>query len=106
MANTKHTAERFWALQPEIHPPPRNRNKRGGVEAESHQAGMEALLTNSSTSEKNSNFLVIDCGATHHIFNTKGIFIEFTSTKNKKIHTSDPLNNLISRGCVSQPWQL
>ncbi|MBW0486528.1 hypothetical protein O181_026243 [Austropuccinia psidii MF-1] len=39
--NMTHTAKKCWALHPELRPPPRNKQRRGGGEAKYHKTGME-----------------------------------------------------------------
>ncbi|MBW0498455.1 hypothetical protein O181_038170 [Austropuccinia psidii MF-1] len=42
--------------------------------------------------------LLIDCGATHHMFSDKSIFTELIFTPEEKIATSDPRRNLTCKG--------
>ncbi|MBW0538230.1 hypothetical protein O181_077945 [Austropuccinia psidii MF-1] len=58
---------------------------------------MEALLSNVAPNQTKPHSLVIDCGATHHMFRDKSIFTEISSFSNK-ISTSDPESSLICRG--------
>ncbi|MBW0476331.1 hypothetical protein O181_016046 [Austropuccinia psidii MF-1] len=58
---------------------------------------MEALHSNVEPNQIESHSLVIDCGATHHMFCDKSIFTERSPFSNK-ISTSDPESDLICRG--------
>ncbi|MBW0501420.1 hypothetical protein O181_041135 [Austropuccinia psidii MF-1] len=59
---------------PGLRPPPRNKNKKKSSESETRQTGLEALSTHQKPSSSSSSTLVIDCGATHHMFSDKSIF--------------------------------
>ncbi|MBW0542269.1 hypothetical protein O181_081984 [Austropuccinia psidii MF-1] len=96
--NTTHKPENCWAKHPELCPPPRNKNKRKSSEAETHQTGLEALLTYQRSSFSSASTLVIDCGATHHMFSDKSIFTELILTPEEKISTSDPRSKLTCKG--------
>ncbi|MBW0489464.1 hypothetical protein O181_029179 [Austropuccinia psidii MF-1] len=95
--NTTHTTEKCWALHPELRPPPQNKPRKGGEEAESHQTGMEALLTDASIIKDIGNILVIDCGTTHHMFNDESIFTKFMP-ENQIIRTRNPTSHLVLKG--------
>ncbi|MBW0549089.1 hypothetical protein O181_088804 [Austropuccinia psidii MF-1] len=97
--NTTHKPESCWAEHPELRPPPRNKSKKRTNDAETHQTGLEALFTTKHNKTPNTPLsLVIDCGATHHMFNNKEIFTELASNHNEVIATSDPSSNLICEG--------
>ncbi|MBW0548922.1 hypothetical protein O181_088637 [Austropuccinia psidii MF-1] len=66
-----------------------------------HQTGMEALLTNVKTPLLNKSSLVIDCGATHHMFHNKEVFMKLDLSLNRKITTSDPNSNLVCKSHVT-----
>ncbi|MBW0473102.1 hypothetical protein O181_012817 [Austropuccinia psidii MF-1] len=95
---TTHKAKTCWAEPPELRPPPRNKNKNKNHDAESHQTGLEALLTENSFSSNKVNTLVIDCGAKHHMFNCKSVFTNFESSPESSIKTSDPSSNSTCKG--------
>ncbi|MBW0495078.1 hypothetical protein O181_034793 [Austropuccinia psidii MF-1] len=78
--NTTHKPENIWAGNPELHPPSRNKKQFFFSEAKTHQTGLEALLTHQKPSFCSSSTLVIDCGATHHMFSDKSIFTELIFT--------------------------
>ncbi|MBW0477124.1 hypothetical protein O181_016839 [Austropuccinia psidii MF-1] len=59
---------------------------------------MTALFTSKTLNSDTSNTLVIDCGATHHMFNSKELFSNFVKTEKLLISTSDPKSNLFATG--------
>ncbi|MBW0477424.1 hypothetical protein O181_017139 [Austropuccinia psidii MF-1] len=58
---------------------------------------MEALFTTAWNTLNSPFSLFIDCGATHHMFNNRSLFTNFTE-RSKRISTSNPLSNLICKG--------
>ncbi|MBW0576851.1 hypothetical protein O181_116566 [Austropuccinia psidii MF-1] len=96
--NTTHKAENCWAEHPELCPPPCNQSKKKASEAETHQTGLEALLSNADNTTLTLFSLVIDCGATHHMFNNRSLFSNFTESSDKSISTSNPSSSLICKG--------
>ncbi|MBW0482496.1 hypothetical protein O181_022211 [Austropuccinia psidii MF-1] len=96
--NTTHKTENCWAEYPELRPPPRNKNKKKTSEAETRQTSLEALLTHQKLPSSSSSTLVIDCGATHHMFSDKSIFTKLILTPEEKIATSNPRSNLTCKG--------
>ncbi|MBW0473460.1 hypothetical protein O181_013175 [Austropuccinia psidii MF-1] len=64
--NITHKAENCWAEHRELCPLPCNQFKKKASEAETHQTGLEALLSDANNTTLTSFSLVIDCGATHN----------------------------------------
>ncbi|MBW0490979.1 hypothetical protein O181_030694 [Austropuccinia psidii MF-1] len=95
--NTTHKAENCWAEHPELRPPPRNRYKRKTSEGETNQTGMEALFTAACSPSTSPFSLVINRGATHHMFNNRSLFSNFYE-RSGSISTSNPSSNLICKG--------
>ncbi|MBW0550199.1 hypothetical protein O181_089914 [Austropuccinia psidii MF-1] len=99
--NTTHKESSCWVEHPELRPPS-NKNKKKfnkqEKEAETHQTGMTALFSSKATTLNTVNILVVDCGATHHMFNNKSLFLNLVETPKFKIATSDPTSNLFSVG--------
>ncbi|MBW0540859.1 hypothetical protein O181_080574 [Austropuccinia psidii MF-1] len=99
--NTTHKEESCWVLHPELRPPS-NRNKkkfnRQENDAETHQTGMSALFTSKALHSNTTNTLVVDCGATHHMFHNKELFTDFVETDKLNISTSDPGSTLFATG--------
>ncbi|MBW0488997.1 hypothetical protein O181_028712 [Austropuccinia psidii MF-1] len=96
--NTTHKPENCWAEHTELCPPPRNKNKKKTSESETRQTGFEALLIHQYSPPNSSSSLVIDCGATHHMFSDKKLFTEFVQTPEERIATSDPRSSLTCKG--------
>ncbi|MBW0552703.1 hypothetical protein O181_092418 [Austropuccinia psidii MF-1] len=96
--NTTHKPENCWAEHPKLRLPPRNINKKKSSKAKTHQTGFEALLSHQHSSPSSSSSLVIDCGATHHMFSDKKLFTELVQTPEEKISTSDPRSSLTCKG--------
>ncbi|MBW0537044.1 hypothetical protein O181_076759 [Austropuccinia psidii MF-1] len=59
---------------------------------------MTALFTSRTLNSDKSNTLVIDCGATHHMFSSKELFSNFVKTEKLLISTSDLKRNLFATG--------
>ncbi|MBW0515081.1 hypothetical protein O181_054796 [Austropuccinia psidii MF-1] len=77
--NTTHKAKNFWAEHPELCPPP-------------------PLLSDADNTTLTSFSLAIDCGETHHMFNNRSLFSNFTESSGESISTSDPSSSLICKG--------
>ncbi|MBW0462469.1 hypothetical protein O181_002184 [Austropuccinia psidii MF-1] len=99
--NTTHKESSCWVEHPELRPPlnkSKKKQNREESDAETHQTGMTALFTSKTACLKDRNSLVIDCGATHHMFNNKALFYDLIDTPKFRITTSDPTSNLFSIG--------
>ncbi|MBW0487212.1 hypothetical protein O181_026927 [Austropuccinia psidii MF-1] len=59
---------------------------------------MSSLFTSKTPSLYKAKTLVVDCGATHHMFNNKELFLNFVETEKFHISTSNPTSNLVSTG--------
>ncbi|MBW0538151.1 hypothetical protein O181_077866 [Austropuccinia psidii MF-1] len=95
---TTHKAENCWAEHPELCPPPHNQSKKKASEAETHQTSLEALLSDANNTTLTLFSLVIDCGETHHMFNNRSLFSNFTESSDESISTSNPSSSLICKG--------
>ncbi|MBW0512781.1 hypothetical protein O181_052496 [Austropuccinia psidii MF-1] len=99
--NTTHKESSCWVEHPELRPPSNRGRKKFSKQdnkAETHQTGASALLTAKMVNSTDENSLVVDCGATHHMFNDKRLFTNFIKTEELKIATSNPTSSLISTG--------
>ncbi|MBW0466267.1 hypothetical protein O181_005982 [Austropuccinia psidii MF-1] len=92
---TTHSKNECYAENPHLRPPRRN-NKRKN-QALAHLSTAQALITRNKL-EINSQELIIDCGATHHMFNSPRYFTSFTQTPEIKISTGDSSSTLVSVG--------
>ncbi|MBW0534709.1 hypothetical protein O181_074424 [Austropuccinia psidii MF-1] len=96
--NTTHKPENCWAEHPELRPN-QKKNKRKSADPETHQTGLEALFTSKEiTTTTPLSSLVIDCGATHHMFHDRNLFKNLVLCPDEKIATSDPSSNLLCKG--------
>ncbi|MBW0551788.1 hypothetical protein O181_091503 [Austropuccinia psidii MF-1] len=89
--STSHTKNKCWAENPHLKPI-RKDKKRRKLEANSNLA--KALITSVTTVPEDQ--LILDCGATHHMFNSRKFFLSL----------SDPTNwqyQQLPKGCRS--WE-
>ncbi|MBW0460973.1 hypothetical protein O181_000688, partial [Austropuccinia psidii MF-1] len=99
--NTTYKESSCWVEHPELCPPSnrgRKKYSKQDSEAKLHQKGASALLKTKTLNTIEENSLVVNCGATHHMFNNKKLFANFIQTKELKIATSNPTSSLISTG--------
>ncbi|MBW0491793.1 hypothetical protein O181_031508, partial [Austropuccinia psidii MF-1] len=92
---TTHSKNECYAKNPHLRPPRRN-NKRKN-QASAHLSTAQALITRNQL-EINSQELIIDCGATHHMFNSPRYFTSFTQTPKINVSTGDSASTLVSVG--------
>ncbi|MBW0552214.1 hypothetical protein O181_091929 [Austropuccinia psidii MF-1] len=82
---TTHRKEDCYAENPHLRPSKRsNKRKIRGSPAASH-----ALITSTVSQSNSSNQIVIDCGATHHMFYSKDVFCSFSNVAKFSIATGD-----------------
>ncbi|MBW0509994.1 hypothetical protein O181_049709 [Austropuccinia psidii MF-1] len=62
-----------------------------------HLSSAEALATFASKPSSHQR-LVVDCGATHHMFNNDKFFTELSVSDNLKVAKGDPHSLLLSEG--------
>ncbi|MBW0570349.1 hypothetical protein O181_110064 [Austropuccinia psidii MF-1] len=99
--NMTHKESSFWVEHLELQPPSNcNRKKfnRKDNDAEMHQTGMSAPLTSKELIPDITNTLVVNCGATHHMFNNKELLSNFFETEKLNISTSNPGIDLSATG--------
>ncbi|MBW0537117.1 hypothetical protein O181_076832 [Austropuccinia psidii MF-1] len=92
---TTHSKNECYAENPHLRPP--RRNNKGKNQASAHLSTAQALITRNQL-EINSQELIVDCGATHHMFNSPRYFTSFTQTPEINISTGDSASTLISVG--------
>ncbi|MBW0546646.1 hypothetical protein O181_086361 [Austropuccinia psidii MF-1] len=75
---TTHTKEEFFAEDPHLRPTHHvNKRKTCSYQNPSaHLSTAQALVTGEIFDERPEE-LIIDCGATHHMFNSRGLFSSF-----------------------------
>ncbi|MBW0490531.1 hypothetical protein O181_030246 [Austropuccinia psidii MF-1] len=99
---TTHRKDQCYAENPHLRPPRRN-NKRKAHEtsASAHIATAHAIVTSTSSSQSHPNQVVINCGATHHMFHSKEVFTSLSETSSIHILTGDPTSQLSAKGIGS-----
>ncbi|MBW0523128.1 hypothetical protein O181_062843 [Austropuccinia psidii MF-1] len=66
---TSHTKEQCYAEHPNLRPPQKNKRRTPPNNPPSaHLSSAQALLTGTPDCKRNQQ-LIVDCGATHHMFN-------------------------------------
>ncbi|MBW0511096.1 hypothetical protein O181_050811 [Austropuccinia psidii MF-1] len=89
-----HKKEECYAKNPHLRPPRRENKKRPTGEASAHLASTTALITNANILQE----LVIDCGATHHMFHSHSIFSSVSKVSRFSVSTGDSASNLYPEG--------
>ncbi|MBW0509046.1 hypothetical protein O181_048761 [Austropuccinia psidii MF-1] len=97
---TAHQKEDFWAENPHLRPS-RREKKHTLYNASAHISIATALITSLKTSNDTLNDLVVDCGATHHMFNNESFFLSLAKSVNIPISTGDINSTLIACGTVT-----
>ncbi|MBW0461525.1 hypothetical protein O181_001240 [Austropuccinia psidii MF-1] len=105
--STTHKREECWAENPQLRPN-RKDNKR-----KKFQSTAKALVTSSSNSQTGPSQVILDCGATHHMFNSKAFFTSLRNTSPFSVTTGDSSSSLEACGtgtvvlyCKNQPLTL
>ncbi|MBW0548016.1 hypothetical protein O181_087731 [Austropuccinia psidii MF-1] len=96
---TTHTKESCFAENPHLRPPYRS-NKRKNRPYQSptaHLSTAQVLMTGKGIAT-HSQELIIDCGATHHMFNSRTLFSSFVETSPIGVYTGDSSSSLKSKG--------
>ncbi|MBW0479361.1 hypothetical protein O181_019076 [Austropuccinia psidii MF-1] len=95
---TSHTKEQCYAEHPNLRPPQKNKRRTPPNNPPSaHLSSAQALLTGTSDLEKNHQ-VIVDCGATHHMFNTREHFSAIDSVPFIKVSTGDASSSLSAEG--------
>ncbi|MBW0502615.1 hypothetical protein O181_042330, partial [Austropuccinia psidii MF-1] len=110
---TNHTREECYAENPHLQPPCRDKRRRPlpNHNASAHVSTAQALVTGRESSITQD--LIIDCGATHHMFNDKNLFLSFSEISPMKVSTGDSPSTLVAIGlgtvkliCQEKPFTL
>ncbi|MBW0535982.1 hypothetical protein O181_075697, partial [Austropuccinia psidii MF-1] len=97
---TNHTKEECFAENLHLQPPRRDNKRKTGPNrspAAHFVSVAQAYITGNNPSSSDL-FLIIDCGATHHMFNTREMFVDFKETPNVQVSTGDSSSSLWSNG--------
>ncbi|MBW0467473.1 hypothetical protein O181_007188 [Austropuccinia psidii MF-1] len=92
-----HRKEDCWTKNPHLRPP-RREKKRQNFNPTAHFTTAQALITHLHQQKPKNQHLVIDCGATHHIFNDLKPFTSSLKTTNIHVATGDTNSGLTVLG--------
>ncbi|MBW0470934.1 hypothetical protein O181_010649 [Austropuccinia psidii MF-1] len=96
---TTHTKEACFAENPHIRTThfDNKRKTRSYQNPSAHLSTTQALVTGKIFNET-SEELIIDCGSTHHMFNSRSLFSYFVETTPMAVSTGDSTRSLFSKG--------
>ncbi|MBW0506582.1 hypothetical protein O181_046297 [Austropuccinia psidii MF-1] len=92
---TTHSKNKCYDENPHLRPPRRNNKTKNQVSA--HLSTAQALITRNKL-DITSQELIIDCGATHHMFNSPRYFTSFTQRPEINVSTGDLASTLVLVG--------
>ncbi|MBW0577084.1 hypothetical protein O181_116799 [Austropuccinia psidii MF-1] len=98
---TSHSKEQCFAKNPNLRPARRNNWRRfpSNIPPSAHISSAQAsALITGSPDLLSSVKLIIDCGATHHMFNSKSLFSTLNKIPPLKISTGDSSSSLVAEG--------
>ncbi|MBW0494469.1 hypothetical protein O181_034184 [Austropuccinia psidii MF-1] len=94
---TSHKREDCWLEDPHLRPPRRDK-KRRHFNATAHLTTAQALMTTPKPQQPDKDQLILDCGATHHMFNSLKPFLTMPKTTNIRVATGDANSKLTAIG--------
>ncbi|MBW0526154.1 hypothetical protein O181_065869 [Austropuccinia psidii MF-1] len=96
---TSHTKQECFVENPHLKPPRRNNKRRAqnNQHVSAHLSTAQALVTGNNSSTSPSE-LIIDCGATHHMFNSREMFSSLQTTPPLSVCTGDISSSLSTEG--------
>ncbi|MBW0474658.1 hypothetical protein O181_014373 [Austropuccinia psidii MF-1] len=107
--STTHKKEECWAENPQLRPNQKD-NKQKKFQLTAYFLTAKALITSSSNTQSGPSQVILDCGATHHIFDSKTFFISLRNSSPFSVTTGDSKNSLRAYGistielyCKDQP---
>ncbi|MBW0520549.1 hypothetical protein O181_060264 [Austropuccinia psidii MF-1] len=88
---TNHTKEECLAENSHLQPPRQDNKRKTGPNRspEAHFVSASQAYIMGNNLPPLNQFLIINCGATHHMFNTKKMFVYFKETPNIQVSTGD-----------------
>ncbi|MBW0481612.1 hypothetical protein O181_021327 [Austropuccinia psidii MF-1] len=102
--SSNHTSTPLALVSESAHPykiiPTHHVNKRktrSYQNPSAHLSTAQALVTGEIFDERPEE-LIIDCGATHHMFNSRGLFSSFVKTPPTAVSTGNSTSSLLSKG--------
>ncbi|MBW0480527.1 hypothetical protein O181_020242 [Austropuccinia psidii MF-1] len=93
---TTHKKEECWAENPHLRPSCQDKWKRNNPKA--HLTIAQALATTGGLKAPMHNQVVVDCGATHNMFNSPKLFPNLFKKIQSKVATGDSQSNLLAHG--------
>ncbi|MBW0535083.1 hypothetical protein O181_074798 [Austropuccinia psidii MF-1] len=99
---TNHTKEQCFSEHPNLRPPRRNNKRRlpQSNPPSAHPSSAQALLTG-TLKLKTHYQLIVNCGATHHMFNNRNHFSTFKTIPLLKVSTGNASSSLTAEGIGS-----
>ncbi|MBW0491303.1 hypothetical protein O181_031018 [Austropuccinia psidii MF-1] len=95
--STTHKKEECWAENPQLRPNQKD-NKQKKFQSTAYFSTAKALVTSSRNSQSGPSQVILDCGATHHMFNSKTCFTLLRNTSPFSITTGDSNSSLEACG--------
>ncbi|MBW0525550.1 hypothetical protein O181_065265 [Austropuccinia psidii MF-1] len=94
-----HSKEECYDENPHLRPARRDKRRRpfSSQNASAHVSTAQALITGRDSSSSMQD-LIIDCGATHHMFNNKNLFLSLCKINPMKVSTGDSSSTLSAIG--------
>ncbi|MBW0542066.1 hypothetical protein O181_081781 [Austropuccinia psidii MF-1] len=110
--STTHKKEQCWAENSQLRPNQRDHKQRKFQPA-THFLTATALVTSLEDEKTTTHQVILDCGATHHMFNSKSFFTSLNSLPPFTVTTGNSSSSLLALGtgsvelfCKSQPLVL
>ncbi|MBW0468381.1 hypothetical protein O181_008096 [Austropuccinia psidii MF-1] len=91
LKNTSHKKEQFLEDKPHLRPNQKD-NKRRKFDSSSYLSTIKALITLIDSPPKDK--IVVDCGVTHHMFNSRRFFTSLTNSAPIDVVTEDSRSSL------------
>ncbi|MBW0483494.1 hypothetical protein O181_023209 [Austropuccinia psidii MF-1] len=93
---TTHKKEDCWAENPHLRPSRQEKKRKNNPR--SHLSIAQALTTIGGPMSPMRNQVIVDCGATHHIFNSPKFFPNSFKEIRSEVATGDSQSNLLALG--------
>ncbi|MBW0541179.1 hypothetical protein O181_080894 [Austropuccinia psidii MF-1] len=96
---TSHTKQECFVENPHLRPPCQNNKQQAqnNQNISAHLSPAQALVTRNNAASSSSD-LIVDCGATHHIFNSKEPFSLPVASPSLKVCIGDTASTLLTKG--------
>ncbi|MBW0583199.1 hypothetical protein O181_122914 [Austropuccinia psidii MF-1] len=94
---TSHRKEECWAENPHLRPNRKNKRQKFYQES-AHLSETQALITSQEDQTNKMDTLIVDCGATNHMFNSIEPFVSSLKPISLTVTTGDAKSNLLAKG--------